>query len=140
MIDCTFSGRLKKVVFYGRLGGIYTMESGQRLNEFRGNDFSGADLAQVEFRWGIDLSRQVLPTGSDYVYLPDSAATLARLRLVVDGWPEADRRRRAVMMIEIFEREVTLGQTQALLRVSEWVRNEVDAEVVDLLRSDAANG
>jgi hypothetical protein len=37
---------------------------GRTSNEFRGNDFSGMDLIDVDLPTGIDLSLQRLPTAS----------------------------------------------------------------------------
>lgn len=138
LVDCTFSGRLRNSVFYGHPDNLYVPSGDPTRNEFHGNDFSAADLVQVEFRWGIDLSRQRLPDGPDYVYLPDLPAALARARGEVEGWPDDDRRRRARILLSTFEREVGLGQTQHLMRLSERVRRDVDAEVIDLLRGGPA--
>ena len=57
MIDCTFSGTLHRVAFYGK-----DPRSGRR-NEFHGNDFREARLNDVAFREEIDLARQCFPEG-----------------------------------------------------------------------------
>jgi hypothetical protein len=60
MVDCRFSGKLHKVVFYGanptRRRWFWT-----RRNAFRGNEFSQARFGDVAFREHIDLSKQKLP-------------------------------------------------------------------------------
>jgi uncharacterized protein YjbI with pentapeptide repeats len=55
MTDCVFTGTLRKVAFYG-----VNPESRKR-NEFRGNDFRGAQLVDVSFREGIDFTQQHFP-------------------------------------------------------------------------------
>jgi hypothetical protein len=134
LIDCTFTGRLRKCVFYG----VFKPPSGgpPRDNEFRDNDFSGADLIEVEFRWGVDLSRQRLPTGPDYISIPDTLAALAHVRRAVQDWPQP-RRQHADDLLEIFDRGVALGQRQLFLRASEWVTDDGDAEFFQLLREAA---
>ncbi|WP_123603061.1 pentapeptide repeat-containing protein [Micromonospora sp. Llam0] len=134
LVDCTFSGRLRNSVFYGHPDAVYVPSGEPPRNEFHGNDFSAADLVRVEFRWGVDLSRQRLPDGPDYVYLPDLPVALARARGEVEGWPEGDRRRRARILLGVFDREVDLGQTQCLIRLSESVRRDGDVEFFDLLK------
>jgi len=57
-IDCVFSGDIRGSVFHGSLpDSIY----GPRDNEFRGNDFREARLVDVDFRGGIDMSKQQMP-------------------------------------------------------------------------------
>ena len=41
-------------------------------NGFIGNDLSSADLVDVDFRGGIDLTKQILPSGPDYIYIADT--------------------------------------------------------------------
>ena len=57
MIDCVFSGTLRKIAFYG------ANPESRKPNEFRGNDFRQAFLDDVAFREGIDLELQRFPTG-----------------------------------------------------------------------------
>jgi hypothetical protein len=59
-IDCVFSGEIRGAVFYGSLPAS-NLTYGQRQNEFFGNDFSDTLLVNVDFRDGIDLSKQRLP-------------------------------------------------------------------------------
>jgi uncharacterized protein YjbI with pentapeptide repeats len=62
MIDCEFSGVLRRVVFYGRNPTRQRWWRRTR-NDFRGNDFRFANLADVAFREGIELASQKLPSG-----------------------------------------------------------------------------
>jgi hypothetical protein len=73
-VDCRFTGTLKKVVFNGRDD---APES--KPNDFFGNDFSGATLIDVDFRRGIDLSKQSLPGGDDYLFINRAKPILRQL-------------------------------------------------------------
>jgi uncharacterized protein YjbI with pentapeptide repeats len=50
LVECRFGGRLSGVVFNG--GDV----EGTHENEFVGNDFREADLDDVAFRLGVDLT------------------------------------------------------------------------------------
>ena len=132
LVNCTFSGRMSDVIFYGHADKLAASYRGYEINEFHDNDFSGADLRDVEFRWGIDLSRQRLPVGSDYVYLADLPAAVANVRDEIAGWPDSNRKD-AERTLGVFEREIGLGQIQMLLRLSEYRDNDMDAQVVEHL-------
>jgi uncharacterized protein YjbI with pentapeptide repeats len=63
MVDCKFSGIIRKGSFNGAVAGRYADYLGRTRNEFRGNDFSAVRLGDFDFRTGIDLTQQVLPDG-----------------------------------------------------------------------------
>jgi len=69
---------IKKGVFHGKVGDSAQLR--RRVNEIRDNDFSRAELDDVDFRGGIDLTQQRLPTGEDYLFIKDTckAATIVR--------------------------------------------------------------
>jgi uncharacterized protein YjbI with pentapeptide repeats len=60
-VDCVFSGDIRRSVFHGSLPAS-NMPYGARQNEFVGNDFSAAVFVDVDFRGGIDLSKQRMPS------------------------------------------------------------------------------
>ena len=115
-VDCTFTGKLRKAIFNGTVPGEQRSMAGRSLNEFRGNDFSGADLVDVTFRTGIDLSLQRLPTGPPYLYVADGAAAVQRARVAVVHWEDLAIRREAMALISVLEDEISGGQRQLLLR------------------------
>ena len=78
IVGCTFSGRLKKLVFNGSVPLDMQAFTGRKVNQFEDNDFSRAKLVDVGFRTGIDLTRQRLPDSDDYTYLADAASTVRR--------------------------------------------------------------
>jgi hypothetical protein len=120
VIDCVFTGRLQGVVFNGT---PHPDENGilhRKQNEFRGNDFSGAELIDVAFRTGIDLSKQQLPSGSDYLYLPDAREAFNRARGEVVSWTDVDLRLAVLQSLRSFEWELNGGQEQLLLRPKDY--------------------
>ncbi|MCA4133326.1 hypothetical protein [Arthrobacter sp. M4] len=77
LIDCVFSGRMDSTQIWGHTGPrayIY----GDFANTIEGNDFSAVDFGDIEFRWGVDLQKQVLPSGPDYLFIPEAEAVLKR--------------------------------------------------------------
>jgi hypothetical protein len=78
-----FTGRMRRSFFNGTVPEELVRHSGGRRTGSGGTTFSGMHLIDVGFRTGIDLSLQHLPTGEQYVYLPD--AERARERVVASG-------------------------------------------------------
>jgi hypothetical protein len=143
MIDCTFSGRLDTAIFNGTLSEDERALIGRAANEFHGNDFSAMDLRDVAFRTGVDLTKQILPSGEDYLYLPQAAAAVARAKSRVASWGDEDTRRRATTMVQALEYELLGGQRQLLLRLSDYHRTAgISRKAVDsffaLLREGGA--
>ena len=120
LVDCTFSGRIRKAFFNGTLPEAERAAAGRERNEFRGNDLSAMDLVDVSFRTGIDLSQQRLPLGPKYVYLPDAAETIRRVRAEVIGWADLEDRAAAMALIKSFQNETAGGQRQLLLREDDY--------------------
>jgi hypothetical protein len=120
LIDCKFSGRLRRAIFNGRVKEDMQAMAGRTHNEFRGNDFSTMDLVDVTFRTGIDLTKQVLPSGRDYLYLPNAVASVKRTRSCILRWDDLESRRAAMAFIKALEYTLTDGQQQILLRTSDY--------------------
>ena len=121
MVDCVFSGRLEEVVFNGTVPPEKRSFLHRERNEFHGNDFSGVDLIDVAFRTGIDLTQQRLPTGPQYLYLPDAAAALAHAQAEVAKWQgDAGVRKDAFSLLRAYQFEASNGQRQLLLRVGDY--------------------
>jgi hypothetical protein len=143
MIDCTFSGRLETAIFNGTVSEDVRALIGRASNEFHGNDFSAMDFRDVGFRTGIDLTKQILPSGEDYLYLPQAAAAVARAKSRVASWGDEDTRRGATTMVQALEYELLGGQRQLLLRLSDYHRTAgISRKAVDsffaLLREGGA--
>ena len=111
-VDCVFTGTIRKSVFYGN-----ALEPGEDwLNEFRGNDFSGARLDDVAFRGGIDLREQRLPEGAGYLLLGDAAAVVYRVQQRVREWSDLTLRRNALATLKDMEMDLESGQEQLFLQ------------------------
>ena len=143
LVDCLFTGRLRRSFFNGTVPEELVDALGRTSNEFRGNDFSGMDLIDVDFRTGIDLSLQRLPTGAQYLYLPDAEPALQRAReqVLASGrvrrWGEHGD---VVPLIDIALENVRNGQRQELLRKDDYSRlippDELDT-IFDILAAVA---
>jgi hypothetical protein len=143
LIECTFSGRLRKAFFNGTVPSYddYRKIVGRDRNEFRGNDFSEMELIDVAFRTGVDLSQQCLPSGPKYLYLPDAPSSVRRARSEVIGWQDLELRRRAMALMRTLESELEGGQRQLLLREDDFstAPHEAVHRVFELLRTMEAD-
>jgi uncharacterized protein YjbI with pentapeptide repeats len=119
MLDCSFpETRIENSVFHGTSRATVSGEAKRERNEFTGNDFSTADLVDVSFRGGIDLTKQALPTGRDYIFVADMgrASTVAQeIAELNSGSPDAKRAQSIQKMLDFLS---SSGQRQTLLRLS----------------------
>ena len=142
LVDCVFAGRIRRSFFNGTVREELVEALGRTSNEFRGNDFSGMDLLDVGFRTGIDLSLQRLPTGEQYVYLPDAEPALQRAREQVIASGRVRLRGahgEVVPVIDVTLETVRGGQRQLLLRKDTYSRlpqDELDT-IFDILAAVA---
>jgi hypothetical protein len=102
-IDCRFAGLMKDVTFSAgmeRDPDLYEIapEHLKRFHkprgeplEFRGNDFTNADLENVDFIGGIDLDAQQLPDDPAFVRLDVRPETLARVESCVRSLPAEEQ-------------------------------------------------
>lgn len=136
LIDCTFTGSLRGCTFFAQVPEEYPPGIERGVNEIRGNDFSGCRMTQVYFDAGVDLSQQRLPSGPDYVLLPDAPAALAALRAEMNDWVPADRDI-GEAFLRLFDRHIRRGQTQIFGRRNEYTRfHEVAGRVVDFWKAN----
>jgi len=124
VIDCWFSGRLKKVVFNGAVPMDKQLVSGRGQSRFKGKDMLMATLIDVGFRTGIDLSRQRLPEGDEYTYFPDALSAVRRARLTFNAWEDPGAKSAARGVLAIMEEDVAAGQRQLLMRVNDYPRGD----------------
>ena len=102
-VDCTFSGSLRESQFSRTVEQVVYGELDRKTNDFHGNDFTDCDFWDVEFRNGIDLTRQRLPVGRGYVLLLDSERQLAQCRSRLDDVFAEDERERARLLLDIWQ-------------------------------------
>lgn len=74
--NCTFTGTIREGLVWGY---VYNNPDDEP-NECVGNDFSGLSYCGLEFRGGVDLSANTLPTGDDYVLIHNAAHRLTHVR------------------------------------------------------------
>jgi hypothetical protein len=116
-VDCTFTGTFRTVRFYGTVGPAeIASRVGRTINAFHGNDFSQADLSDVEFVGGIDLDRQRWPTGAGYQRVDDLEARVTAARRLVGAWPASAERDAALSELATMA-EVYRGQRSMFRRV-----------------------
>jgi hypothetical protein len=140
LVDCTFSGRLRKAFFNGTVPEEKRGNAGRDHNEFHNNDFSAMEFIDVAFRTGIDLTEQRLPSGPDYLYLPDATAAIRRARAEVVHWEDLDMRQPALTFLNSLDEELVDGQRQLLLRSKDFagytsIRDDVVEAVFAQLQS-----
>lgn len=138
LIDCTFTGRLAHSFFNGTVPEEARQITGRERNEFYGNDFAGASLLDVDFRSGIDLTRQKLPTGPEYIYIANADKAVQRARSEVIGWTDLALRQQAMALLQVLARNVAGGQNQLLLRPANYsaIGAAVVHAVLRLLQGD----
>lgn len=124
LVDCVFSGVMRDVTFFGSFDG--------RVNAFRGNDFSAADLVGVGFRFGIDLAANRLPAGDNYVLLDRVGLRCRWAREQVDGWADTRAQQHAFALLSDFEKDA-VTQDPMYLRLDEPFYSEVTRGVHQLL-------
>jgi hypothetical protein len=115
-IDCVFTGKAKKMIF----NADSPEQRGHTVNEYRGNDFGGMDLVDCVFRGGVDLSKQVLPSGEDYVLLRDARNAIVRARAEVALWENDARREEGLALLRLFDGEADRGQEDLFLRPADY--------------------
>jgi uncharacterized protein YjbI with pentapeptide repeats len=118
VIDCAFPGTtLKKSVFHGRIEGTTRIQPQRVVNEIRGNDFSQAELDDVDFRGGVDLTKQRLPSGEGYIFVADTCKALAIVKELQRSIVDAAELKRSKTLAGLLDFYCSNGQTTQLLQV-----------------------
>lgn len=101
-VDCVFRGKLREINFWGRPadGGPNRPPGRAPVNDFRGNDFTEADLAGVAFN-GIDLRAQRFPGLPDYAVLDRMPERTDAVSALVDAWPDDETKRSALFSLRL---------------------------------------
>lgn len=128
-VDCCFAGPIVDSKFYGRpYGALAAQLSPHRAtNEFRGNDFSAAELMDTVFVQGLSLAAQRWPGGDDHVRLNRIHLRLQRGHLEAMRWKELDARNEALAMLHRLS--TVYGEQSDLIRVRVDPRLAASAEV-----------
>lgn len=86
-VDCEFRGKVQEVNFWGRPQDQDIDVLGRDRNEFRGNDFTQAELVWVAFN-DIDLRAQRFPGLPNYAVLDRFDERVATALAVIETWPD----------------------------------------------------
>lgn len=132
-VDCRFGGPLGAVTFRARPSGAAAKAAAgdRKRNEFSGNDFRDADLANVTFTGGIELSRQRLPIDDDHIYLDRFPQRLSRARAEIVRWEKQEERIAGLAMLrdlatrfaeqrDIFAARIVKGATPSRVQTQVW--------------------
>ncbi|MEV4459077.1 hypothetical protein [Microbispora sp. NPDC049633] len=131
-IDCVFSGVVKQGQFWGRTPEYLP----RRVNRYDGNDLSGLDFRDVDFRCGVDLTRQTLPGGPEYAYVIDAEQAIQQARrIIVESWPDEEKCKDGLGFLGVLEGVVSEGQRQLIMRRSK--KDDTANAVLDLIVSYA---
>jgi hypothetical protein len=120
MIDCAFpETSIRTAVFHGASSAAQKESPARERNVFIGNDFSSADLVDMDFRGGIDLAKQSLPTGPEYIYIADTQmAARISSEFAAELGPKSPDTTRVQSIQRMLEFYHSTGQKQQLLRLS----------------------
>ena len=132
-VECVFSGRGEKIVFNGTVPERSRAAAGRAVNEFRDNDFAEMQLRDISFRTGIDLTKQKLPSGPDYIYVGEARVAIARTRAIVSQWDDDKQRTSALALLRRLDSEAERGQEQLFRQAPRGRRATVLGRVLSLL-------
>jgi uncharacterized protein YjbI with pentapeptide repeats len=96
-VGCRFATTVRDTLFWGRPSEC--VERRDR-NDFYDNDFSKARLIDTLFVHGIELDKQKLPEGDDYLILDGATARIAAARAEVEQWNDTGNRRVALANLQ----------------------------------------
>ena len=103
-VDCEFRGLIERCSFWGTPTQEW-LEGGLRpprdSNEFRANDFRNAELIDVSFVAGIDISAQRWPSGGEYIRLDRLATRIERALPTIAAW-EDPARTEGLLMLKVY--------------------------------------
>jgi len=120
-VDCEFVGRIRGAKFSGRPRGFSStkIESLRQTNEFRGNDFTRAELVDCSIFGGIDLDANLWPTSPDYVIIRSRQTRIESAKRRLDELPSDSERAQAAAVFEVYSRGAFALQPDLLVRRSE---------------------
>ncbi|WP_157874092.1 hypothetical protein [Psychromicrobium lacuslunae] len=127
-LDCVFTGKLDQVTFFGK-SDIDDPLSPLRQNEVAGNDFSNADIGDINFLAGVKLEAQKLPRGGDYMVINNAESVLNKARFDALRMNNTDRGLEIIKTIDVFSEVVAGGQADIFVskrRVPNYLKSTFD--------------
>lgn len=106
-VDCRFVGRIYDTKFFGQPWDPVSrrferLQPRRTVNEFTGNHFTRAELIDVDFMYGIDISLQKLPDSAAYIRLDRLPERLVRAQAIIEREWVGKEREEALMMLSYF--------------------------------------
>ncbi len=123
MLDCAFPDTtIRKAAFHGSMVPASSGSASRRNNEFDGNDFSATRFVDVDFRGGIDLTRQKLPNSDDLLYLPDTRVALELVKEICASISDADpqNRKHCRALAGVLDLYCKSNQRAQILQLGSW--------------------
>ncbi len=113
-VGCAFAGR----IFGARFSGAPHWKPGligRASNDFLDNDFREAELVQSSFEWGVDISRQRLPVGPQYLRLDRLSERLEAARGAILAWPDQEDRKEGEFLLKLCGRPGLAAQAEVFI-------------------------
>ena len=129
-INCVFSGKLKKALFYGRPLEDRIQSLGRSNNEFHGNDFNDLIMSNIDFRDGVDLTKQIFPTSNDHFVIDITHDLLERLSQSIDKFDDKKLEKIVEIRLQYLNKILSDGQKQAL-----FIKKDEEPDIFDLLKN-----
>jgi hypothetical protein len=128
-VDCDFATRIVNCVFSAT---PRNCSHRRRKNDFRGNDFSRAELIDTVFIGGVDLDLQRWPTSEDYVRIDDAPRKIAAAKAAAVEWDPQDREE-ALVELEVLSRFAENQDALFVRRVDAGLRPDLSERFWALL-------
>ena len=134
LIDCRFSGLLKRCNFWGAPVDDWLapghLKPRRTRNEFRGNDFRAAELRDVSFVGGIEIGAQLWPASDEYIRLDRLPERIAQARPIVEAWTDPVGRKLGLIMLAVyseagFEQQAELFAHRSLEGIPKAIAEQV---------------
>lgn len=116
LVNCVFSGRLKKGVLSGKRPPEFRRWWERSRNRIENNDFSGVEFGDFDFAGGVDRTRQILPRSPNFKVLWNGAESVLSARERVGEWVEGETKRLALVILDSLDLSVSGGQRHLLYR------------------------
>ncbi len=136
-VDCRLGARISQSFFFGRPCGVWgrRVNPPRAINEFRGNDLSGATLIDTSFCLGIDISAQRWPDDPAYIRLDRIGERIRQAREVVARWPNDVEREDALLILRLYSTDGFEEQEELFARPADTRMTEGAIRLWDLLRT-----
>lgn len=143
--NVVFIGELRSAWFNGHsiycnkpvLGILKKFDPKNYPNKMQNVDFSRAELTDVTFSHGVDLSQCIFPVGSQYIYISNQSRIYQELKRQIGVDNEIDEKAKALRLLDnVFFKELKLGQNQNLLNTEYklWKDDPLSQKIFTLIR------